>query len=111
MWVNGVVNNDKVELALKNHGWYPRKNKPPPKGTIEAVVHKLLCTKWTSWETFATTRYDDKLGKPNGAEFLSLEYIHNNIHVSFSLERRTGHILGFILMETSHCRIGLVAKR
>ena len=43
----------------------------------------LFSVEWTSWETFATTRYDETLKKPDGAEFLSLEYIHNNVHVSF----------------------------
>ena len=37
---------------------------------------------------FATTRYDETSGKPCGEEFLSLEYIHNNIHVSFSLKAK-----------------------
>ncbi|KAK0515535.1 hypothetical protein JMJ35_001569 [Cladonia borealis] len=77
-----IVDDDKVERALKIYGWYDEKEKTnrEPHGTIQAVVYKLFATEFTSWEMFATTRYDDSIRKPKGAEFLSLEYIHNNVH-------------------------------
>ena len=80
--------DDKVDRALKHHGWYYQPGERAQIGTINLLLYRLFATKWTSWEMFATTRYDETSGKPCGEEFLSLEYIHNNIHVSFSLKAK-----------------------
>ena len=83
-WVHGIVKDERVDRALHNHGWYDEKVIFLFHGTIKEVVYRLFTVEWTSWEMFATTRYDKTSGKPPGEEFLSLEYVHNNVHVSFS---------------------------
>ena len=78
------MDDGKVDPAIQRHAWHDKEGLPSSHGTIKQVVAMLFSLEWSSWETFATTRYDKFLKKPSGKEFLSLEYIHNNVHVSFS---------------------------
>lgn len=87
-WVKGEVKDDRVDHALKTHGWYQEKNTKLVQGNIQAVMYRLFAHTFTSWEMFATTRYDGKSKKLPAEEFLSLEFVHNNIHVSFPLKAK-----------------------
>jgi tyrosinase len=73
-WQIGVVDNAKITEALNSHPWY---------GTTDTIslgemVYRLFSPKYiTSFEQFATTKYKDPQAP---APYLSLEYVHNNIH-------------------------------
>lgn len=57
-------------------------------GTISEAVYKMFSPGYhSSWESFASTRYhteEEKGPLPEAPGYLSLEFIHNKIHVSFS---------------------------
>ena len=57
-------------------------------GTIAEAVCRMFSPGYhSSWESFASTSYKTEGGprpEPNNPGYLSLEFIHNKIHVSFS---------------------------
>ena len=69
-----------VDSALQNHNWYDKYDPTGSDQPIQDVVYRLFSDNWKSWEQFSTTRYNKK-ALPVGQDFLSLEFIHNNIHV------------------------------
>jgi tyrosinase len=74
-WVKGISNSGEVTKALENPDWQD----PSVTGTIRDNVHRILTESYfKSWEPFTTTKYYDSQG---GTEWLSLEQIHNMIHV------------------------------
>ena len=79
-WADGVVNNSKVDSALQNHNWYAKYDLAGSCQPIQDVVYRLFSDNWKSWKQFSTTQYN-KSEPPVGQDFLSLEFIHNNIHV------------------------------
>ncbi|TVY78681.1 Tyrosinase [Fusarium oxysporum f. sp. cubense] len=53
--------------------------KPP--GTLADAVNRLFSKKYTdSWETFASTKWWKESAQDVSTGYLSLEYIHNNVH-------------------------------
>lgn len=77
----------KSNLALNEHPWYrPNKAGFPPLQTLTYEVHRLLSFKFSSWGAFASTKWCNEENKPPASQqtrdILSLEYIHNNVHVS-----------------------------
>lgn len=89
-WVDGVENYADSNAALQNSQWYSAPGDPTTHtGTIWECVYKMFTKDYfKSWETFASTKYYND--HPD-TDYLSLEYIHNNIHVSCnvpSLDRK-----------------------
>ncbi|KZT39063.1 Di-copper centre-containing protein [Sistotremastrum suecicum HHB10207 ss-3] len=80
-WVNGVQLNDLVRDALRGADWYQNPVGQPPKypNNISEVVYRLFSEKYfSSYLTFASTNFVNEGGP---ADYLSLEAIHNNIHL------------------------------
>jgi tyrosinase len=74
-WVGGVENFAATNSALQNPQWSDGAT-----GNIGELVYRLFTKDYfKSWETFASTKYYKD--HPD-TDYLSLEYIHNNIHVS-----------------------------
>lgn len=80
IWADGGQNWLRSNLALNEHAWDPRSAKPQQ--TVQFMTWKLLQQNGgpTSWTAFSSTRYcRSHAEKPE--YWLSLEMIHNNIHV------------------------------
>ena len=83
------MDNSKVAQALSN----PRGEHWQEGVSIAQNVYRILTEEYfQSYETFASTYLSTKLAKGESqkikaTEYLSLEMIHNNIHVSPSLCR------------------------
>jgi tyrosinase len=74
VWAKGVNNWKSSNAAMQNPQWY--EGNP---GSISEAVYRLFTEDYfKSWQTFASTRHHN-LVRPS--DYLSLEYIHNNIHV------------------------------
>lgn len=80
-FVNGNNNMDLLMTNFKSAGWYNNKHTPdiPPYKTISDYVYGLLSWQYTSFNSFATTAYDP-VPDSNRYGWLSLEYLHNNLH-------------------------------
>lgn len=79
-WIHGSQQNDLVNAALQQPKWY---NETIKVGSIAEAVYRMFSPGYfSSWEAFASTLYIEQ--NSAATNFLSLEYIHNNIHVSFS---------------------------
>ena len=80
-WIKGISDNEKVKDALVDPDW-----KGKWSGTIKESVYRLFIADYLkSWNTFASTKYYSRMDNndPQKAEeWLSLEAIHNMIHVS-----------------------------
>ncbi|KAI3326155.1 Di-copper centre-containing protein [Xylariaceae sp. AK1471] len=75
-WENGEVNNDKVAAALQSHDWYG--DYGIDKIPIAEMTYRLFLPGYVkSYTEFATTKCKDT-DRP--ATYLSLEFVHNNIH-------------------------------
>jgi len=75
-WMDGKVDNSKVADALNGHPWYGKDVDNVP---IAEMVYRLYLPDYiSSFTQFATTKY--RPGKNAPSAYLSLEYIHNNIH-------------------------------
>lgn len=74
-WVYGVENWPDTNKALQNPEWSAGAT-----GTIGEMVYRLYTKNYfSSWEYFASTKY---YAEGSTTDYLSLEFIHNNIHVS-----------------------------
>jgi tyrosinase len=72
-WASGINNWEDCNAAMQNPQWY--EGNP---GSIAEAVYRLFTDEYfKSWETFSSTKYHSVTV---GSEYLSLEYIHNNIH-------------------------------
>jgi tyrosinase len=80
-WVYGVENYADSNAALQNPQWYSTQGDPTTHtGAIGELVYRMFTKDYfKSWETFASTKY---YSEHPDTDYLSLEYIHNNIHVS-----------------------------
>ncbi|KAG8405442.1 hypothetical protein J3458_022097 [Metarhizium acridum] len=80
-WIQGFVDNSKVEEALKN----PKAEHWEEGVSIAQNVYRILTDVYfKSYETFASTYLSAQLEERErlkATEYLSLEMIHNNIHV------------------------------
>ena len=72
-WVWGVEKFGDSNTALQNPAWYAGNG-----GTIGELVYRMFTPNYfKSWEFFASTKY---YSEHPDTDYLSLEYIHNNIH-------------------------------
>lgn len=86
-WVDGANNWQAANLSLATADWSPS----PDAGPLGEAVYKLLTPGYSSsWETFETTLYTN----PDPANFMSVEYIHNYIHVScFTVSASSSYLI------------------
>lgn len=87
-WNSGIQNWSLANEALRLRN-DPEGQKWKAGGTIAEAVSRMFSPSYhSSWESFATTKYSEKDEKgnliPTEPGYLSLELIHNKIHVSFS---------------------------
>lgn len=95
-------------------------------GTLADSINRMFSPEYnTTWGTFASTKWDAerksaKNGKmdnknangntegeeegEDGKGYLSLEYIHNNVHVSAATPITTNFYMGPILIVSEHLR-------
>jgi hypothetical protein len=72
-------------------------------GSLADSVNRLFCPEYTPhWEQFASTKWYNEGSFDTFTGFLSLEYIHNNVHVSNGKTDRSD--LKFGSMLTMHFR-------
>jgi tyrosinase len=102
-WSSGVNGYQGVAAAINAHDWDVTDNKSGPgskilKQPVGDVVYRLL-SNVSAWANFATTRDNPDTGSTAvpWQEWLSLEYIHNNLHVSYPVW--SAQVLSF----TSQC--------
>ncbi|RBR10394.1 hypothetical protein FVER53590_12513 [Fusarium verticillioides] len=88
--LTGFNNFDEANKTLSTfeEGWYPPykegdergKNFRGP-GTLSDAVNRLFSPKYTdTWETFSSTKWWNESAREISTGYLSLEYIHNNVH-------------------------------
>ncbi|KIW08130.1 uncharacterized protein PV09_01064 [Verruconis gallopava] len=83
-WKAGYNYWQGTDSALRAHDYYTpgvRSNPPiPGKESISDLVYRMMTTDYFgSWRTFSTTKYTPKQTQ-DWTSYLSLEYIHNNLH-------------------------------
>jgi tyrosinase len=77
VWVEGIENNDRITTSLEHPDWEGEAS-----GSIANNVYRLLSESYfKSYEPFSSTIYQKQYSV---TEYLSLEMIHNNIHVKLS---------------------------
>ena len=70
-WIHGINNWQRANLGLRDVGWNA--------GSLADAVSRLLEPGYfDSWEHFASTKWN---GPKKNTNYLSIEYIHNLIHV------------------------------
>ena len=86
-WEDGEVDNEKIGEALTSANWYGTSDKVP----LAEMVYRLFLPEYiTSFTQFATTKYHNNNAP---APYLSLEYVHNNIHNwTVGLDKYIGHM-------------------
>ncbi|KAF5660864.1 tyrosinase precursor [Fusarium heterosporum] len=86
--LEGVNNYTEANFIFNNFdkNWYnpndPKKQPDfTPPGTLADAVNRLFSSQYTdTWDTFASTKYWAESAQEVSTGYLSLEYIHNNIH-------------------------------
>ncbi|KAF4956914.1 hypothetical protein FGADI_3517 [Fusarium gaditjirri] len=88
--LQGFNNFDEANLTLNKfqEGWYPpyekgdeRRDNFKGPGTLTDAVNRLFSPKYTdSWDTFSSTKWWNESARNISTGYLSLEYIHNNVH-------------------------------
>lgn len=90
-----MVDNKKITEALEDHKWYGKLS-TTDKVPIAEMVYRLYVPDYVgNFTKFATTKYkkSEDYDKDDPAAFLSLEYIHNNIHNwTGGFDKHIGHI-------------------
>ena len=78
----GINNWQGCNDAIDGHQ-YEDKQAPINRATVSDLCYRILAPGYAhDWKTFATTGKDKKsLKGKDWTKFLSLEYIHNNLHV------------------------------
>ena len=81
-WVDGINNWESCNQGLSDPGWY---NGYPDggRGSLSDTVNRMLSLDYFDcWEHFASTKWSPEV---NAKGFMSLEYIHNVLHVGPSV--------------------------
>ncbi|EXL91305.1 hypothetical protein NOF04DRAFT_18079 [Fusarium oxysporum II5] len=89
--LNGLNNFGEANNTLSKlqEGWYPpyleeekeKREKFKGPGTLTDAVNRLFSSEYTdTWETFASTKWWNESAREISTGYLSLEYIHNNVH-------------------------------
>ena len=81
-WNKGVNNWEYANEGIKNPQWYDGQPEPYKSSSFADAVSRLFTPGYfNSWDTFASTIHNDPTNTKN-TDFMSLEYIHNIVHVS-----------------------------
>ncbi|KAI3577567.1 common central domain of tyrosinase-domain-containing protein [Fusarium oxysporum f. sp. albedinis] len=81
--LEGVNNFNEANSIFSqfDKNWYNPDDLFKPSGTLADAVNRLFSKKYTdSWETFASTKWWKESAQDVSTGYLSLEYIHNNVH-------------------------------
>lgn len=79
-WIEGVTNVEQANTALEHPEWSSKAPETLKHDTIKDVVQRLLNPDYNvSFEQFISTKYVGQKDDPK--EYMSLEALHNNIHV------------------------------
>ncbi|KAJ4245277.1 hypothetical protein NW762_014147 [Fusarium torreyae] len=88
--LEGFNNFDEANNTLSKfqEGWYPpystgdkRREDFKGPGTLADAVNRLFSSQYTdTWETFSSTKWWNESARDISTGYLSLEYIHNNVH-------------------------------
>lgn len=74
-WSGGINNWKSANAGIADPQWYGQGS-----GSLGDAVNRLLSPGYfSSWETFASTAHNNPSSATN---FMSLEFIHNVVHVS-----------------------------
>ena len=78
----GINNWQGCNEAIDGHQ-YENTGSPINNATVADLCYRILAPDYAKdWQTFATTgKHRETLGMKDWVKFLSLEYIHNNLHV------------------------------
>lgn len=80
-WVRGINNFGRANLSIQGHDWYAPNGEDPTTDSISDLVARLMSEDYLkSWRYFSSTLHTSEGGAPAPTDYLSLEYIHNNIH-------------------------------
>lgn len=83
IWSPGVNNFQQIKAAIESQAWYTPEDQGDQKEILSKslgdLVYRLLCTD-VDWPDFSTTASLAPHSK--WEKWVSLEYIHNNLHVS-----------------------------
>jgi hypothetical protein len=86
-WDKGVNNYTYANDAIQTAQFYGRK---VPHGFLSDKVYRMLNSEYLkSWKDFATTKYSSE-AKKDWEGYLSLEFVHNNMHVSSTSTKHSG---------------------
>ncbi|KAK4663665.1 hypothetical protein QC763_610400 [Podospora pseudopauciseta] len=88
-WTEGVNKTEMIAPAINNHEWYfsPDRRKPEDRKKREEAIfkhpvgdllHRLF--KIDNWEDFSSTRVNQAPSDIDWEKWVSLEYVHNNLH-------------------------------
>lgn len=73
-----ITDNQKAQVEKKNEDFYLKWSP----GTLSDAVNRMLSPNYNStWGQFASTKWTHEGHGNSMSGFLSLEYIHNNVHV------------------------------
>ena len=91
-WVPGINNWQAANLGLQKIGWYMGDTTKDNNYSLNNAVSRMLSPGYfSSFEYFASTKWN----KPNvNSNYLSIEYIHNVVHVSILSETSPFYDLG-----------------
>ncbi|KPM45298.1 hypothetical protein AK830_g1254 [Neonectria ditissima] len=86
--LDGENNFTEANLTLSqfSKNWYnpykkEKRSEFEPPGTLADAVHRMFTSKYTdTWDTFASTKHWKESEQNISTGYLSLEYIHNNVH-------------------------------
>ncbi|KAK0662965.1 putative tyrosinase [Cercophora samala] len=83
-WSEGVNQADKIAPAINNHEWYFSDDDGKPdndifKHPVGDLVHRLF-SGVKEWENFSSTRVSKAPSDKDWRQWVSLEYVHNNLH-------------------------------
>lgn len=81
-WIQGINNFGRTNLSIQGHAWYINEGNEP-NYAISDLVSRLMSDNYLkSWRSFSSTLHsqEDQGTQPAPTDYLSLEYIHNNIH-------------------------------
>jgi hypothetical protein len=87
-WARGINNWQLANKAMKD----PIRPETSDTSSLTEMVGRILAPNvFSCWEAFASTIYVKEGRQMLGAEYLSLEYVHNIMHVGLSISQNYSH--------------------
>ena len=80
--LEGVNNITMVNEVMADFPFYQMKNQPKVPSSLSESVNRMFTSEYNgTWGTFASTKWWHESEADIQTGYLSLEYIHNNVHV------------------------------